>query len=44
MQVGRTVHPNHAGIYLGKDPALPQQMRNKDMGQGGVINKAIKGR
>jgi cell wall-associated NlpC family hydrolase len=23
MQVGRTVHPNHAGIYLGADPALP---------------------
>ena len=23
MQVGRTVHPNHAGIYLGADPTLP---------------------
>lgn len=23
MQVGRTAHPNHAGIYLGTDPALP---------------------
>ena len=23
MQVGLTVHPNHAGIYLGADPALP---------------------
>ncbi|WP_282405142.1 NlpC/P60 family protein, partial [Pseudomonas sp. PS02285] len=23
MQVGRTVHPNHAGIYLGADPELP---------------------
>ena len=23
MQVGRTVHPNHAGIYLGTDPLLP---------------------
>lgn len=22
MQVGRTAHPNHAGIYLGTDPAL----------------------
>jgi proteasome lid subunit RPN8/RPN11 len=23
MHVGRTVHPNHAGIYLGTDPVLP---------------------
>ncbi|KTC36158.1 hydrolase Nlp/P60, partial [Pseudomonas sp. ABAC61] len=23
MAVGRTAHPNHAGIYLGSDPALP---------------------
>ena len=23
MQVGRTAHPNHAGIYLGTDPSLP---------------------
>lgn len=23
MQIGRTVHPNHAGIFLGADPALP---------------------
>lgn len=23
MAVGRTLHPNHAGIYLGSDPALP---------------------
>lgn len=23
MEVGRTVHPNHAGIFLGADPALP---------------------
>lgn len=23
MEVGRTAHPNHAGIYLGTDPALP---------------------
>ena len=23
MAVGRTVHPNHAGIYLGGDPQLP---------------------
>jgi proteasome lid subunit RPN8/RPN11 len=23
MTVGRTAHPNHAGIYLGADPALP---------------------
>ena len=23
MHVGRTVHPNHAGIYLGTDPSLP---------------------
>ena len=21
MEVGRTVHPNHAGIFLGADPA-----------------------
>ncbi|VVO69128.1 hypothetical protein PS847_01212 [Pseudomonas fluorescens] len=23
MEVGRTVYPNHAGIFLGSDPALP---------------------
>ena len=23
MEVGRTAHPNHAGIYLGSDPSLP---------------------
>lgn len=23
MAMGRTAHPNHAGIYLGADPALP---------------------
>ena len=23
MAIGRTAHPNHAGIYLGGDPALP---------------------
>ena len=23
MEVGRTVYPNHAGIFLGADPALP---------------------
>lgn len=23
MAIGRTVHPNHVGIYLGGDPALP---------------------
>ena len=23
MEVGRTAHPNHAGIYLGTDPTLP---------------------
>ncbi|MNJ64107.1 NlpC/P60 family protein [compost metagenome] len=23
MAVGRTAHPNHAGIYLGHDPTLP---------------------
>ena len=23
MQAGRTVHPNHAGIYLGTAPVLP---------------------
>ncbi|PVZ19917.1 MULTISPECIES: C40 family peptidase [unclassified Pseudomonas] len=23
MTIGRTVHPNHAGIYLGSDPGLP---------------------
>ena len=23
MRVGRTAHPNHAGIYLGSDPRLP---------------------
>jgi proteasome lid subunit RPN8/RPN11 len=23
MEIGRTKHPNHAGIYLGDDPALP---------------------
>lgn len=23
MDVGRTKHPNHAGIYLGADPQLP---------------------
>lgn len=23
MRVGRTAHPNHAGIYLGSDPSLP---------------------
>lgn len=25
MAVGRTVHPNHAGIYLGSDPKLPSE-------------------
>ena len=28
MHVGRTVHPNHAGIYLGTDPALPGEESN----------------
>ena len=23
MSVGRTAHPNHAGIYLADDPSLP---------------------
>ncbi|MFO6985311.1 NlpC/P60 family protein, partial [Pseudomonas aeruginosa] len=23
FEVGRTAHPNHAGIYLGNDPSLP---------------------
>ena len=23
LQIGRTAHPNHAGIYLGTDPTLP---------------------
>lgn len=23
MRIGRTAHPNHAGIYLGSDPGLP---------------------
>lgn len=26
MAVGRTVHPNHAGIYLGEDAALPGEV------------------
>ena len=25
MAVGRTAHPNHAGIYLGNDPSLPRE-------------------
>lgn len=28
MEVGRTKHPNHAGIYLGSDPALPGEPVN----------------
>jgi hypothetical protein len=23
MEIGRTVHPNHTGIFLGTNPALP---------------------
>ena len=23
VEVGRTIYPNHAGIFLGADPALP---------------------
>ncbi|AIR90761.1 C40 family peptidase [Pseudomonas cremoricolorata] len=25
MAIGRTAHPNHAGIYLGNDPGLPEE-------------------
>lgn len=25
MAIGRTAHPNHAGIYLGSDPRLPDE-------------------
>lgn len=25
MQIGRTYHPNHAGVYLGNEPALPDE-------------------
>ncbi|RMR47538.1 Prophage PssSM-02, tail assembly protein K [Pseudomonas syringae pv. syringae] len=30
MEVGRTKHPNHAGIYLGTDASLPEE-------EGGVF-------
>lgn len=43
MEVGRTVFPNHAGIYLGADPALPGEESNT-FGSGPFLLHHLYGR
>jgi cell wall-associated NlpC family hydrolase len=43
MAVGRTAHPNHAGIYLGADPSLPDEESGVH-GQGPFLLHHLYGR
>jgi hypothetical protein len=43
MAVGRTVHPNHAGIYLGADAKLPEE-HGQVFGPGPFILHHLLGR
>ena len=43
MAVGRTSHPNHAGIYLGSDPAMPGE-RAEAFGPGPFLLHHLYGR
>lgn len=43
MQIGRTYHPNHAAIYLGSQPTLPDEELNV-YGQGPFILHHMYGR
>lgn len=43
MQIGRTYHPNHAAIYLGNQPTLPNEALNI-YGQGPFILHHMYGR
>ncbi|MGE8098121.1 C40 family peptidase [Pseudomonas fluorescens] len=43
MAVGRTVHPNHAGVYLGDDPALPDE-ESEAFGPGPFLLHHLYGR
>ena len=43
MAVGRTAHPNHAGIYLGADPTLPGE-ESSVVGQGPFLLHHLYGR
>ena len=43
MAVGRTAHPNHAGIYLGADPSLPGEASGVH-GQGPFLLHHLYGR
>ncbi|KRW62331.1 C40 family peptidase [Pseudomonas sp. TTU2014-080ASC] len=43
MAVGRTAHPNHAGIYLGSDPTLPGE-ESGVYGQGPFLLHHLYGR
>ena len=43
MAVGRTAHPNHAGIYLGSAPALPGE-QTEVFGSGPFLLHHLYGR
>lgn len=43
MAVGRTAHPNHAGVYLGGDPSLPDE-ESRVFGQGPFLLHHLYGR
>lgn len=43
MAIGRTAHPNHAGIYLGCDPALPGE-ESEAFGPGPFLLHHLYGR
>ena len=43
MRIGRTAHPNHAGIYLGSDPRLPGEA-SQAFGHGPFLLHHLYGR